>query len=205
LAKVLILFIIKTCRLKISGYQRVETLKKENKNIIFVYWHRHIFVTIYQFKDTGARPLISLSEDGEIIAQIAREFGMNPIRGSSSKGGAKAFLKLLNSIKDDNAEVLITADGPKGPLKQIKDGTILLAQKTNSVLVPIGWHSSRLKIFAKTWDKFKVPHPFSKIIYAYGEPFIIPRDIKKENFTSIKQEIKHHIDNLEAEVENYFD
>jgi lysophospholipid acyltransferase (LPLAT)-like uncharacterized protein len=97
-AKLLISAIVKTCKLKIVGYENVEKLRAQEVPIIYAYWHRHIFVTIYRFMNTGARPLISLSEDGEIVAQIAIEFGMNPVRGSSSRGGAKAFIKLLNSI-----------------------------------------------------------------------------------------------------------
>ena len=200
-AKLLIHAIIKTCKIKITGIENVEKLREKNIPIIYAYWHRHIFVTIYRFKNTGARPLISLSGDGEIVSQIAVEFGMNPVRGSSSKGGARAFLKLLAAIKVDNSEVLITADGPKGPLRQIKDGTIRLAQKTNSVIVPIGWHASRVKIFEKTWDKFKIPLPFSSIIYAYGEPFFIPSGVKREDYSRLKEKLKQAIDSLEKEIE----
>ena len=126
---------------------------------------------------------------------------MNPIRGSSSKGGARAFLKLLNAINEDNSEVLITADGPKGPLRQIKDGTILLAQKTRSVIVPICWHANRVKILKKTWDKFKIPKPFGTITYAYGQPFVIPGNAAKEDYPLLKETLKESIDTLEKEIE----
>ena len=159
----------------VTGAEKIAGLRKRNTPIIYVHWHRHIFVTIYRFKNTGARPLISLSEDGELVSQVAVEFGMNPVRGSSSKGGARAFLKLVDTVKKDNAEVLITADGPKGPARRIKD--IRLAQKTDSVIVPISWHASREKVFEKSWDQFKIPLPFSTITYVYGDPFAIPRDV----------------------------
>jgi len=196
----LIHLIIKSCKLKITGFESVEKLRVKNVPIIYAYWHRHIFVTIYRFKKTGARPLISLSEDGELVSQIAVEFGMNPVRGSSSRGGARAFLTLVNTIKEDNSEVLITADGPKGPPRQIKDGTIRLAQKTNAVIVPIGWHASREKIFPKTWDQFKIPLPFGKITYAYGEPVVIPADAAKEDYSELKGHLKKRIDSLEEEL-----
>ncbi|MCP5103340.1 MAG: lysophospholipid acyltransferase family protein [bacterium] len=201
-AKVLILSIIKTCKFKVTGFEHVEKAREQKKPIIYVYWHRHIFVTIYRFRNSGARPLISLSEDGEIVAQIALEFGMNPVRGSSSKGGARAFLKLADAIKADNSEVMITADGPKGPVREIKDGTILLAQKTGSVIVPIAWHADRLKILEKSWDKFKIALPFGSITYAYGEPFTVPPDAPKEDFPQLKKSLKKAIDTLEKEVEN---
>jgi lysophospholipid acyltransferase (LPLAT)-like uncharacterized protein len=196
----LIHLVIKSCKLRITGFETVEKLRKKNIPIIYAYWHRHIFVTIYRFKKTGARPLISLSQDGELISQIAVEFGMNPVRGSSSRGGARAFLALVNTIKENHSEVLITADGPKGPSRQIKDGTIRLAQKTNAVIVPIGWLASREKVFLKTWDKFKIPLPFSKITYAYGEPVVIPADARREDFCELKENLKKAIDELEEKV-----
>ena len=200
-AKAVIISIIKTCKLKIIGHEHVETLRKQKKPIIYAHWHRHIFVTIYRFRNTGARPLISLSGDGEIVSQVAVEFGMNPVRGSSSKGGTRAFLKLLNAIKEDHSEVLITADGPKGPLRQIKDGTIRLAQKTGSVIVPICWHASRVKILKKTWDKFKIPMPFSTITYAYGQPLVIPGNAARDNYPQLKETLKESIDALEKKIE----
>ena len=200
-AKVLILAIIKTCKLKIIGDEHVQALREQNIPIIYVYWHRHIFVTIYRFKNTGACPLISLSGDGEIVAQIAVEFGMNPVRGSSSKGGARAFIELLNAIKKDHAEVLITADGPKGPLRRVKDGTIRLARKSNSVIVPIAWHSNKVKILEKSWDRFKIPLPFGTITYAYGEPFEIPQDADKGDEERLKEKLEGAIDRLEKRVE----
>ncbi|MCX6579740.1 MAG: lysophospholipid acyltransferase family protein [Candidatus Aminicenantes bacterium] len=199
-AKLLISGIVKTCKLKIVGYENVEKLRAQEVPIIYAYWHRHIFVTIYRFMNTGARPLISLSDDGEIVAQIAIEFGMNPVRGSSSRGGAKAFIKLLNSIKEEKSEVLITADGPKGPAREIKDGVIRLAQKSGSVVVPIAWHADRVKILEKTWDRFKIPLPFGVITYAYGKPITIRATGSKEDEETLKRRLKDAIDTLEREL-----
>lgn len=200
-ARLLITGIIKTCKLKIRGHEYVEELRQQQVPIIYAYWHRHIFVTIYRFMNTGARPLISLSNDGEIVAQIAMEFGMNPVRGSSSLGGAKAFIKLFNSIKEEKSEVLITADGPKGPAREVKDGVIRLAHKSGAVIVPIAWHSSRVKILEKSWDRFKIPLPFGNITYAYGKPFTIPASGAKDDEVTWKQHLKEAIDSLEKEVE----
>ncbi len=198
-AWVLIHLLIKSCRMRIIGIENVEELRKQEIPIIYAYWHRHIFVTIYQFKKTGARPLISLSEDGELVSQVALEFGMNPVRGSSSRGGARAFLTLANTIKEDHSEVLITADGPKGPPRQVKDGTLRLAQKTGAMIVPVGWQASREKVFTKTWDQFKIPRPFSTITYVFGKPLVIPARLAKEDYGPMKEILKNAIDSLERE------
>lgn len=199
-ARLLIRLLIRTCKLEISGFKQVEAVRRRQKPIIYAFWHRHIFVTIYRFQNTGARPLISLSEDGELVSQVAKEFGMNPVRGSSSRGGARAFMALANTIRENRAEVLITADGPKGPPGEIKDGTLRLAQKTGSVIVPVSWFASREKVFPKTWDKFKIPLPFSKITYIYGPAFEVPEKVPREEYGHLKEALKQAIDSLEKET-----
>lgn len=202
LAKFLINSIIFTCRINISGKENLETLSNRKAPIIFIFWHRHIFFTIYNFRKSNARPLISFSPDGEIVSQIAREFGMNPVRGSSSKGGARAFLKIMDSIRKENAKVLITADGPKGPLREIKDGTVMLAGKTGAAVVPISWYASKVKVFEKSWDRFLIPIPFSRIRFSYGTPEFIPGKLNKNEMEEYKILLKTKLDQLEAKLKN---
>jgi lysophospholipid acyltransferase (LPLAT)-like uncharacterized protein len=202
LTKFFIHSIIKSSQINISGKEKIIGLREKNIPIIYAYWHRHILFMIHHFKNSAARPLISLSQDGEIVSQIACEFGMNPVRGSSSKGGARAFLKLINTIKNEHSEILITADGPKGPLKQVKDGTIMLAQKSGAVIVPICWYSDKVKILEKSWDKFIIPLPFGKITFLYGNPFQIPEDFTKKDLPMLTSKLKEEIDKLEYLLEN---
>ena len=162
--------IVFSSRVTISGREAIDGLRRQNLPLIFIFWHRHILFVIRQFKDIGARPLISLSSDGELVSAVAEEFGMKPIRGSSSKGGARAFLNMVRSVQKENAWVLITADGPKGPARQIKPGTVQLAVKTGATVIPISWSSSRVKILEKSWDRFMIPLPFGRIHFAYGKP-----------------------------------
>lgn len=199
--KLLMSVIVLTCRIKIVGEEVVKELREKEIPIIYIYWHRHIFFTIYKFKKTGARPLISLSPDGEIVSRIAEEFGMNPVRGSSSRGGARAFLKLANSIKEKHEEILITADGPKGPAKQVKDGTVVLAQKTGSVIVPFSWYSSRVKILEKTWDRFIIPLPFGTITFRYGTPVVIDPEKRRGELGALKEELQNALNTLENKLE----
>jgi lysophospholipid acyltransferase (LPLAT)-like uncharacterized protein len=170
LAKLLIEAIVFCSRVEVSGRENIAALQNKNLPLIYIFWHCHILFVIHQFKNTGARPLISLSSDGELVAAVAEEFGMNPIRGSSSKGGARAFLNMVRSVQKENAQVLITADGPKGPARQLKAGTVQLALKTRAYVIPISWSGSRVKILEKSWDRFLIPLPFGHIHFAYGQP-----------------------------------
>jgi len=167
-ARWLIGAVVKTCRIRIRGEDALAAAA--GRPTIHTFWHRHIFFTIHRFRRSGAHPLISHSSDGEIVSQVARAFGMDPVRGSSSRGGTRAFLELLRLIRDGGAPVLITADGPKGPPHEVKPGTVLLAGLSGAVVIPIAWSASRVKVLEKTWDRFMVPLPFSEITFAYGDP-----------------------------------
>ena len=199
--KILIHIILFLNKFKVEGYEKVEEIKKNKLPVIFVFWHKKILVTIYQFKNSGARPLISNSDDGELVSQVAEEFKMKPVRGSSSKGGARAFIKMMNSIKEHRSHILITADGPKGPPQQIKEGTIQLALKTNAAIIPISWTASKVKIFRNAWDKFECPLPFGNITYRYGDPIYLEKKQSEKSketlFEDYKKIIKEGIDQLE--------
>lgn len=169
MAKAMIQAIVFSSRVSISGQETVAALQKENLPLIYIFWHRHILFVIHKFKNSGARPLISLSSDGELVAAVAEEFGMNPIRGSSSKGGARAFLHMAHCVQNEKAAVLITADGPKGPARKVKDGTVQLALKTGALVIPISWSGSRVKVLKKSWDRFMLPLPFGRIHFAFGQ------------------------------------
>ena len=202
ISKILITSIVKSCKLMTCGEENVRNMRRNKTPIIYAVWHRHLFVPIQMFKNSGVRPLISLSTDGEIVAQIAEEFGTYPIRGSSSKGGAIAFLKLLRSIRQTKDEIFITADGPKGPLKEIKEGTILLAQKTGAAIIPICWYANRVKVLSKSWDQFLIPLPFSTITYMYGKPFHVPSKNGKKDIKSNQLMLQSLMRRMEAHLES---
>jgi len=170
MAAAMIRVVVSSSRVKVSGQEAVAALKRQDLPLIYIFWHRHILYVIHQFRNTGARPLISLSSDGELVAAVAEEFGMNPIRGSSSKGGARAFLHMARCVQNERAAVLITADGPKGPARIVKDGAVQLALRTGAFIIPISWSGSRVKVLEKSWDRFMIPLPFGRIHFAYGQP-----------------------------------
>ena len=57
--------------------------------------------------------MISKNKDGEIIAKVYSLLGIESIRGSSSKGAAKALISTIKEIKS-GSDVALTPDGPRG-------------------------------------------------------------------------------------------
>ena len=61
--------------------------------------------------------------------------GIDTIRGSSTRGGAKAMRNMIKAVKDEHRHLCITPDGPKGPRETVKRGTMQLAMKTELAFV----------------------------------------------------------------------
>ncbi len=127
-----------------------------------------------------ARILISSSKDGELIARVLSYFGHEAVRGSSSRGGSKAFKALLRMAKEP-FDFALTPDGPKGPRHQAKDGVIQLARLTGRPVVPLAYVCSRGHRFA-SWDRFLCPYPFAHAVYSYGEALFYQSGESTESF-----------------------
>mgnify|MGYP001765824437 CR=1 FL=1 len=197
LARLLIEAVVACNRVSIEGEEGVAGLQQGGEPLIFLFWHRHILFVIHRFKGTGARPLISLSSDGDLVSAVAQEFAMDPIRGSSSRGGARAFLEMARSIREKKSRVLITADGPKGPARQVKEGALQLAAKTGAWVVPISWSATRAKVLEKSWDRFLVPLPFGRIRFVYGRPQRVGPDPGPGGLDLLAASLARELDGLE--------
>jgi len=200
LARLLIGAVVACNRVSVEGEEGVAGLRQGGEPLIYLFWHRHILFVIHRFKGTGARPLISLSSDGDLVSAVAEEFGMDPIRGSSSRGGARAFLEMARSILDKTSRVLITADGPKGPARRVKEGALQLAAKTGAWVVPISWSATRAKVLEKSWDRFLVPQPFGRIRFAYGQPQRVGADPGPGHLERLAASLARELDALEERL-----
>jgi len=179
-----------TCRVeKIVGDKNAQDLIDKGEPIIPCYWHQmHVFGSWYMrnLQQRGLKIgfLISPSVDGEVPAKIVESWGATAIRGSSNRTGAKALKDMYNTITKDKVSPVTTSDGPTGPLHVFKQGAVMLAQLTQSPMLPIAFSASRYWEL-KTWDKFIIPKPFSRIVITVGEPHYVD---KKSNATKLEEE-----------------
>ena len=141
-------------------------------NYIAALWHNRLLLISFVLKKFfPGRPgagLISASRDGDLIADATQRFGFDVVRGSSSRMGASALLE-LSEILRSGRDVLLTPDGPRGPAYELGPGIIFLAQKTGAPVVPVNMeYSSCWRV--KSWDRFIIPRPFSKVRVTIGQP-----------------------------------
>jgi lysophospholipid acyltransferase (LPLAT)-like uncharacterized protein len=78
-------------------------------------------------------------------------------------------------------DVVITPDGPRGPVYELGPGIILLAQKSGAPVFPANLEYSRCWRL-KSWDRFILPRPFSKIRVIFGPPHHVALTSSDEAF-----------------------
>jgi len=163
----------------------------DGEAFIFVAWHGDLLgqpQNYFQFRPKGCvKTMISHNKDGEIIAKIYSLLGTGLIRGSSSKGAAKALISTIKEIKS-GSDVALTPDGPRGPRHSVADGVIAIAQKSGARIITLNTKPSKYWQF-RSWDKFIMPKPFGKIDFYLSEPY----DIKDLEFEEARELIKQKL------------
>jgi lysophospholipid acyltransferase (LPLAT)-like uncharacterized protein len=165
----------RTLRLQVEDPHGVIALVR-NQPVIFAIWHNRLLMLPRVFDPTfptrQSYGLISASRDGDLIARFIELSGYGTIRGSSSRKGVIALRQLVDTLAS-NGNVLVTPDGPRGPVYQISQGVVFLAQKSGAPVVPIHMeYSSCWRL--KSWDRFVVPRPFAKLRAILGAPVHVP-------------------------------
>lgn len=174
-----------TCRVdKIIGDEHTQKLIAKGEPIIPCYWHQMLIFGSWYMRKLQKRGLkigflISPSVDGEVPAKIVESWGAVAIRGSSNRTGARALKDMYNTIIKDKVSPVTTSDGPTGPVHEFKQGAVMLAQLTQTPMLPIAYAASRYWEL-KSWDKFIIPKPFSRIVIVVGEPHSIDKKLSAE-------------------------
>jgi hypothetical protein len=115
--------------------------------------------------------LVSLSRDGRFIADAVAAMGMRVIQGSSGRGGAEAVLEIRRLLQREPRRVIgITIDGGhRGPRGRCKPGIAYLAAAAEAWILPMAASATR-GWYARSWDRFLLPMPGSRVVLAFGKP-----------------------------------
>ncbi len=150
---------------------------------VLAFWHEFLPLlpgfaliarTLPGYRATPMHTLVSQHRDGRFIGSIVRRFGIDPILGSSSRGGAAGLRNLLTVLK--RSEIIgITPDGPRGPRRQAAAGVAQLAALAGVPVLPCA-AATRWRIQLDTWDRMPIPLPFGRGVLVCGPAIVIPRD-----------------------------
>jgi lysophospholipid acyltransferase (LPLAT)-like uncharacterized protein len=136
----------------------------EQNNGVFYFWHQQIVAALFFFHKMQCMQncVVSSSRDGIIAGGIVEKLGFNVIYGSSFKNPIQLTRQALKLLSDGQ-QLCIVGDGSRGPAFELKQGIPYLAKKAKVPLFFVECASSWKITFSKSWDKFQIPLPFSKI------------------------------------------
>jgi lysophospholipid acyltransferase (LPLAT)-like uncharacterized protein len=137
----------------------------------------------FSFRALRPVALVSSSKDGSLLSRLLQDWGYTVVLGSSSKGGKEALDQLVHEAS--SKVVLITPDGPRGPLHQAKPGAVIAAHRAGVPLILVRMSTSRSKVFARSWDRFQLPLPFAKVDLHVDDQWSIPADASREQLDSM--------------------
>jgi len=162
---------------------------------VYAFWHSHQLSAVWHFRRAGAAILISASRDGEYIARVARSVGFVPLRGSSSRLGAPGLKALIEAARSGRP-VAITPDGPRGPRHSVSPGVLALAQKSGYPVRPFAIGLSSFWELP-SWDRFRIPKPFSRGYACWGEPLHVPAEADNATMEHLAAELRSRMIALE--------
>lgn len=186
LAGWLIYFLGFTFRVEVKGWR--EEYADSKLQFIHVFWHNRIcgllplWTKRFHMRDSVV--LASASKDGAAIEAAVGVYGVGSVRGSSSRRGAAALIALKKAAKAGK-DLIITPDGPRGPRYSMQPGVIKLAQTTGVAVLPISLYFENCWRL-KTWDRFIIPKPFSKMTLIFREPLEISRKLDEDEFEAAR-------------------
>lgn len=164
----------RTWHCEVEGLERFDACVRDGRAPIIACWHQVILPGTVFWRDRGIAILASQNFDGEWITRTLQRFGFTAVRGSSSRGGARA-LRTLAGVLRQGQGVAITVDGPRGPARQAHPGAVWLARQTGHPILPFHLAASKAWHLG-SWDRGLVPKPASRVVLVVGEPFHVARD-----------------------------
>jgi lysophospholipid acyltransferase (LPLAT)-like uncharacterized protein len=195
LGTLLIRLVGPTLRARVRDDAGFSTKTASASPVIFAFWHNQMFVMPYVYRRfLRPRPavcLVSISQDGEMIARVLAHFGLGTARGSSSRRSREACLTLLSHLKEGK-DVGITPDGPRGPRHQAHAGVVGLASLSGCPVIPLtcdfGW-----KIELPTWDRFIIPLPFSTWRLHFGKPISVAESLDDDALEEVRKALEQRL------------
>ncbi len=174
LAALLIKLLMLSCRVvRIHGLEKAQEAVSQTKGgAVYATWHQRMSYHFHHFGSRHVTMMISRSRDGEYAARMAGRLGFRNVRGSSSRGGGRALLEIIERMRQGEIGGML-ADGPQGPPRTAKVGSVIMARNAGVPLIPVLWGADRCWMF-NSWDRYLVPKPFARVVVRYEEPLWIP-------------------------------
>ncbi len=200
------LLVYKTTRWEIRGVDNMVKTWEKEKNIILTAWHGRALMLPNFLKYYAHSPafqmdaLVSLHQDGRLIAAFLQKFGIGIISGSTNRGAKGAAVGLMHALQEGHA-ITIISDGPRGPRMHMGKSPLYYASKTGKTIFGMTYSISNAKIIEKAWDKMMIPLPFSKGVCLVTEGMKLPENASEDDLEISRINLEKELNNINYEAD----
>lgn len=181
-------FLGKTTRKRLLNGEELFARWRRGEQVILAFWHSRILLMPFPYRGQKACIMNSIHRDGEIITRVIKRFGINAVRGSSTRGWMGGLKGMLEAYRQGH-DLIVVPDGPRGPRWQAKSGVLQLARTTGAAIFPVtygaAWH-----VTVNSWDRLLIPLPFSRVTYVVGQPITVPAEASPEEMELKRRELE---------------
>jgi hypothetical protein len=191
----------RTTRVRLENFSAYDARRQAREPTLFAFWHDQLLAMTVSMIGRGQRytVLISQHPDGDLIARTVAGLEVDPVRGSSSRGGLKAMTELVRRLRA-GGNVVFTPDGPRGPRHRASSGTIVLAQRARVPIMPVAC-AVRPRIRAGSWDRLQVPMPFARGAVVGGDVIRVPSSAGPAMREQLRCELENSLTALTLKAE----
>jgi len=188
-----------TWRIERIGIAEDQVVIAGGEGCIYAFWHARLLPLVFTHRGRGAAVLVSRHRDGELITRIIRKLGYVAGRGSSTRGGDAGVREMIEWAERKHL-LGISPDGPRGPAQRVKPGLVYLASRTGFPILPVA-AAARPCWRLRSWDGFRIPKPFARVLFGYGAPIRVAADLDRDALERKRLEVEAAITHLTATLD----
>tara|TARA_B100001063_G_C16555644_1_gene448332 strand:+ start:64 stop:717 length:654 start_codon:yes stop_codon:yes gene_type:complete len=154
---------------------------RNNKSLIVLIWHNQLMGSTFSWKFIPKlRPIATSHRDGQLSVLVQKKFGLDPLL--REKDRPASLIKEISKASKNGDCIYITPDAPHGPRYEINTNIFKLALKYDMKVVFLSFKTNKF-FKLNSWDKLRIPMPFSKGVFFWGKEIIDPKNFQnEENF-----------------------
>jgi lysophospholipid acyltransferase (LPLAT)-like uncharacterized protein len=178
----------------------IKTELSNKRSLIILIWHHQLMGSTFSWKfNSKLRPIATSHRDGQLSTLVQKKFGLEPLL--RKKDNPTFLIKNISKAVQNGDCIYITPDAPHGPPKKINTSIFKLCQKFNLNIAILSFHTNKY-FRLNSWDKLKIPLPFSKGIYLWGDEIIRPKNY--ENETDFNLKITNELNKNSEKINDFF-
>lgn len=179
------------------------------KNSIIGFWHGDSYIMNLLMKELSKEEIdvavvVTADQRGNYIEETLNHYNMRALRMPDGIK-IKSFMRELNDeSKKENSTLVISLDGPLGPLHEPKKIGFKLSNIAEKNFLATKIEIKRKITLTRRWDNYIIPLPFSEIKFSIVDFGKVSKE-ELTNFNTYKENIKNELLDRDIDTNNYMD